>query len=341
MQAHIVPRFHLGRFAMPPGRNGFIYLIEKGRGRNERVHVKRACTAEDFYIVEDKAGNETAVLEDMLQKIESYCALRIDRLVDTGAKPSDNDRLTLAHYVVLTHMRTPRMREHLRWMADTWTLNRFRSTLEADPPWQRMRAAVYTDLSDEEAEALRRKMVRHIDEGNLEVEFLQRYYVVQTMEYLTGQAYMAAEMSWQVMRAPTGTEFVIGDHAVSMYDPALAAGPHGNAMASSPYAQTVLPLDRRVAVRLSFDDDKWVDEEVAPELVEEINVRTYAWAVNEVYGSSQERVVGVRELARKKPKLIAKLTPRLGGLLIENDYPLVGGGHRRDVVVQTPSGASR
>src|SRR5919109_3653241 len=29
MKAHIVPRFHLGRFATPPSRNGFIYVIEK------------------------------------------------------------------------------------------------------------------------------------------------------------------------------------------------------------------------------------------------------------------------------------------------------------------------
>jgi hypothetical protein len=40
MQAHIVPRFHLGRFATPPGRDGFIYAINKRTGRPDKVPVK-------------------------------------------------------------------------------------------------------------------------------------------------------------------------------------------------------------------------------------------------------------------------------------------------------------
>ncbi len=116
MQAHIVPRFHLGRFATPPGRNGFIYVINKRTGRPERVHVKDTCSSENFYVIEDDAGNEDAILEDMLQKIESYTARRIDRLVtNPGVIPPDDERLTLALYLALTHMRTPRMREQLRW----------------------------------------------------------------------------------------------------------------------------------------------------------------------------------------------------------------------------------
>jgi hypothetical protein len=91
VQAHIVPRFHLGRFANPPGRNGYVYLIEK-TGRNQRIPVKQAATAEDFYLIEDREGNQSAVLEDALQKIESYCARRIERLVSSGVKPSDDDR---------------------------------------------------------------------------------------------------------------------------------------------------------------------------------------------------------------------------------------------------------
>lgn len=340
MQAHIVPRFHLGRFATPPGRRGFVYLIEKRTGRTERVRVDRTCTAEDFYIIEDDAGNQDAVLEDMLQKVESYSALRIERLVaHPGEQPSERDRLTLALYLVLTNMRTPRMREHLRWLSNTATLSHFRSTLEADPPWQRMRTAVFSEMSDEEAEEWRRDRLREIDEGKWEVEFPERYYVISTMQYLTDQAYVAAEMAWTIMRAPAGCEYVIGDHAVSMYDPTVGTrgGSIGNALASSPHAETLLPLDRNVAVCLSFDGEhEWSDVEVEPSVVQEMNLRTYAWAEHEIYGSSQARVVEVREYARDNASLAVKYRPRLGGLLMENDYPLVGGGHRRDQQVFVP-----
>jgi hypothetical protein len=146
---------------------------------------------------------------------------------------------------------------------------------------------------------------------------------------------IAAEMSWQVM-APLGEEFLIGDHAVTMYDPTLdrCEAPVGNAIGSSPLAETVLPLDRRVAVRLTFaEDDDWVDEVVSPDLAHEINLRTYVWAEKEIYGSSQARVVGVREIARRDPQAVIRFTPRYGGLVMEHDYPTVGGSHRRNAVV--------
>jgi hypothetical protein len=340
VQAHIVPRFHLGRFATPPGRNGFVYAINKRSGRPERVPVKNTCTAEDFYVLEDEAGNKDAVFEDMLQKIESYSARRIERLVtQPGVVPREEERLTLALYLALTHMRTPRMHEHLRWTDENATRAHFRSSLEADPPWQRMRAAVFPELSDEEAENLRQEIIADLDSGNILIEFPEQRHVINPLRYVTEIAYTISEMSWTVMRAPGGCEYVIGDHAVSMYDP-LVGGlgeSTGNGFASSPLAETVLPFDRGVAVKLSFgEDEDWRDVEVSADDVREINVRTYAWAENEVYGSSQARVVEVREDARNNPTLVAKFRPRQGGLLIENDYPVVGGGHRRDVRVLKP-----
>jgi len=341
MQAHIVPRFHLGRFATPPGRRGFIYVIDKRSGRTAKEPVAKTCTAEDFYALENDAGEKDMILEDMLQKVESYSAQRIERLVrNSGVTPPDDERHTLALYLVLANMRTPRMREHLRWLTNTATLQQLRSTLDADPPWQRMRAAVYPELSDEEAEQLRRSMIRSIDAGDFEIEFPDRKYVIDTMQFLVDQSYMAVAMSWSVLRAPLGTEFVIGDHAVSMYDPTVGrrGGPVGNALMSSPLAQTVLPLDRSVAVRLTVGEEhEWRDIEADPALVQEINLRTYAWAETEVYGSSQARVVAVREYARMHPAEMLMFKPHRGSLLMENDYPLVTGGHRRDVQIFKPT----
>jgi hypothetical protein len=168
------------------------------------------------------------------------------------------------------------MREHLRWMADTATLAEFRASLEADPPWQRMRAAVYPDMSDEEAEALRVSMIEALDSGNLMIDFPERYYVINAFRYGNDQAYVASELAWTIMRAPERAEYVIGDHAVTMYDPVVneSRGMTGNALASSPSAETVLPLDRKVAVRLSFDDQgTWEDVKVPASVVEEMNLR--------------------------------------------------------------------
>ena len=89
MQAHIVPRFHLGRFATPPGRRGFVYLIEKRTGRTERVRVDRTCTAEDFYIIEDDAGNQDAVLEAASQVVSTSVIRH-----DGASRPHQSPRAT-------------------------------------------------------------------------------------------------------------------------------------------------------------------------------------------------------------------------------------------------------
>jgi hypothetical protein len=51
------------------------------------VRVDRACVEKDYYIIEDDEGNKNPALEDALQKIESYSARRIARLVENPARP--------------------------------------------------------------------------------------------------------------------------------------------------------------------------------------------------------------------------------------------------------------
>lgn len=103
----------------------------------------------------------------------------------------------------------------------------------------------------------------------------------------------------------------------------------------------MLPLDRSVAVKLTHADWSWKEEEATPEVVNELNIRTYAWASEEIYGSTQPVVVGVRELARRNAPLAARFRPRQSGLVIDNNYPVVGGGHRREMIVTTPRASSR
>ncbi len=203
-----------------------------------------------------------------------------------------------------------------------------------------MRAAVFPEMTDDEAEDFRRKAIAYLDSGDMYIEFPARHYVIATFQYVTDLAYEIVGMSWTVMRAPAGSGYVIGDHAVTMYDPTIGVtgASIGNGFRSSPFAETVLPLDRSVALKLSIgeDVDEWHDVEASAEEVREINVRSYAWAENEIYGSSQALVVAVREYARRNPARAAQFGHHAGGLLIENDYPLVGGGYRNDVQVYTP-----
>jgi hypothetical protein len=68
-------------------------------------------------------------------------------------------------------------------------------------------------------------------------------------------------------------------------------------------------------------------------VVQEMNLRTYAWADAEIYGSSQARVVAVREDARRRQTELARCRPVPAAAVVENDYPTVEGGYRRDLAV--------
>lgn len=134
-----------------------------------------------------------------------------------------------------------------------------------------MRAAVFPEMSDEEAEKLRREIISDLDSGNILIDFPEQRHVINPLRYVTDIAFIIAGMSWTVMRAPAGSEYVIGDHAVSMYDPLVGAPGEstGNGFASSPLAETVLPFDRNVAVKLSFgEDEDWRDIEVRNRLLD-------------------------------------------------------------------------
>jgi Protein of unknown function (DUF4238) len=140
--------------------------------------------------------------------------------------------------------------------------------------------------------------------------FMQLPEVVETLLSMVG---------WRCLRIPDGSKaaFVLSDHPVAHYDPTPKAPEAGASFASSPASLTWVPLDPKFGLLLSQEHPgTWAAGEVADDDVEELNLLTYAWARESIYGPSQEAVTRVRRVARKKRALLGEFRYRPARLWI-------------------------
>jgi hypothetical protein len=127
------------------------------------------------------------------------------------------------------------------------------------------------------------------------------------------------------LRAPVGgkSPFILSDHPVAHYDPTPKMPDAGAGFMSSPNSMTLIPLDPACALLLvQGQPQTWQDVDVTSDEVDEMNLLTYAWSREAVYGPSQESVTRVRRLAKKNPKVMAEFASRPPRISItESDGP--------------------
>ncbi len=80
---------------------------------------------------------------------------------------------------------------------------------------------------------------------------------------------------------------------------------------SSPNAITFIALDPGFGLLLTQEHPREWSEETLDEVdVDKLNLLTYAWAAEKVYGCSQETVTRVRAFARRNRRLLAEVRYR-------------------------------
>ncbi|RAS59430.1 uncharacterized protein DUF4238 [Lentzea atacamensis] len=114
---HTVPRFHLERFARPPGpgrAHAQLTRVELPGTKRHPISVTSATVERDFYLMRTTEGDLTDAFEDQLSEVEGAAAAAVRDLVDKGAWPlTDENREPIAAWAALQHLRTPGEREML------------------------------------------------------------------------------------------------------------------------------------------------------------------------------------------------------------------------------------
>ena len=162
--------------------------------------------------------------------------------------------------------------------------------------------------SDEEIEELRLNTLEMLKSGALGFEKPELGAFYMMLAVADEVASSIASLTWGLVEAAEG-EFVTSDRALAMHDPTPKFPWSGHALRSSNNAQTTMPLSPDRCLVLAQSDEPVLVLQADADDVREINLKTYGWASQFIYGRTQAVVQQVRIQARDKPALVIR--PRL------------------------------
>ncbi len=138
---------------------------------------------------------------------------------------------------------------------------------------------------------------------------------------------------------------MISDRALTMYDPQPRFPWTGNAWESSRYAQAAMPVAPHVCLLMTPGTERFLVRQASQKEVEAINLRSYGWAEQSIFGSSEEVLKDVCKAATASPESVPK--PRLPATVVvkrmdENDGQIgadnVARGWPRRLALSRPDG---
>ena len=311
---HVVPNFLLSRFALPASSKGVLHALDKHTGRVIASSSANVTVKKDFYVLPDDpelGGYDRDLPEQDFARIEAAAAPIVREIVAGDARLEVFERrATMAMFISTMRARTPREREQFSQSSEV-SLNELAREAGADP--QRLREYLRKTGEDDSDQAVGAFAVRIKDaweSGDLKILTPPDRSLGTLLEVAAHMTATIDELAWWLVRSAPEQPFVISDCPVAMFDAALRPG-RGNAFRSSPIAQTTLPLDPGACLLLDSSDSYFKERgPIDSEEVENINMRTYAWADRWVFAGQPDTLTALHERALADPQLMERIEPR-------------------------------
>jgi Protein of unknown function (DUF4238) len=318
---HFLSQFMLREFAHTHDGKDCLFQMEVTSRRGpRRVEVRKAASRHRLYSVPDEEGKMSNRNEGFLALIEDHAAPALRHLVSDPASLSPGERATIAIFVAVQTMRTPAAAEQVTTVANmalqTWA-REFYSDREAFA--ERHREFFGDEASEEEIEEFRRESAAQIRDGRLRLSGRAAALstgLTHAIEYVP----MLIEFDWTLLQAPGGG-FVTSDCAYAIHDPAPRFPWAHQGLLSSEKSETTVPLGDTACLlmRPMPMGCGLTVKEASTHEIETINLRTYGWAQEYVFGRTQDALVGVRKAARRRPADVVRPKPLTRVALIEPD----------------------
>jgi hypothetical protein len=320
---HYIPRFMFRRFSINPAdKKSHIFRLDKSSGKNGRVNPVNEAVVGHYYRLVDEDGAVDNTADELLDHFETKAADLIKHLGDPTHRPTPEDVFWLTLFIVTLKQRTPRGREALR-ATDERAGELQLEVLPSDRE-RYHRTMSGTGRAADEVEAERLKLLTDLRDGRLEMESSpSREVALMFMAFeQTGQA-IFDELAWVCVRAPADpkSRFVLSDHPVAHYDPTPKVPEAGRSFMSSPNSSTFIPLDPKFGLLLVQGQPplSWADTELTADEVDELNLLTYAWAQDAIYGPTQDSVTRVRGYAKSHRQQLAEFAYRPPRIWVTED----------------------
>lgn len=320
---HFVSQFVLRGFSRDADAEFVFQMIASGRGAPIRVPIRTAASRRRFYAVPDDDGKLSNRNEGYLALIEREAAKAIRRLLRNPSAVSPGERATIAYFVAFQTMRTPAAAEQttdvangaLKMAASEYYSDRVRFARD-------YRERNGASASDDEIEQFRRELVDQVRSGGVRLTGKEAA-LTTGFEHAAETIPLITACDWVLLRDPEGG-FITSDRGYAMDDPTPPYPWAAPGLLSSESSETTIPLSASACL-LVRPSPMWtgspgVSERILDQGdVEDINLRTYGWASEYVFGTSQEALAALRRTVRARPGAVKRPKPFCFVALIESD----------------------
>ncbi len=282
-----------------------LHRLHVGQGRVTPAQVRTEARRKHLDTLPELGEEDARCVARMFKEIEARASSALRRVCAGRWDFNEADQINMASLIAIQHLRVPRRIEWIKNMANV-AANLFAEQRASDP-------ANVLDETGRMTKAAREEQAQLLDDlraGRVWVEMPEG--AARGLAIIDAPRIMMAilnEMRWTLAKASDGCEFVLGDDPLTMYDPTPRIEEAAPGFLSSPGAQTAIPLSPTRCLVLTPGPPGFGELDLWPSDVDELNMRSYAWAVSGVYGQSREVLRRLQLLAAEYPERIEALRP--------------------------------
>lgn len=313
---HFIPQFQLRRFGR--ASDGRLLQLAVRQGQPRWVTVRDAASRHRYYTLEGEDGERHNRVEAYLSLVEGHAAPAIERYLADPTGISGGDAMTIAMFIALLDARTPGATARSAAVADTNMRLMLASQVADLERFTVEHRERHPDATDEEIADLRDRMLRGLRDGTIAFPDEKRTGLDYAFRATGDTSQLIFQLRWTLLRATEG-EFITSDRGLAMYDPFPQNPWTGNGWISSDNAQTTIPLAPDACLLLTPKEPGRAVMEVDQAAVDGVNLRTYGWAVDHIFGGSQEVATRTRRHAKKIAGRLPRPVPSKQVMLIEAD----------------------
>jgi hypothetical protein len=187
------------------------------------------------------------------------------------------------------------------------------------------REKIRPEATDEEIEAFRQRTVGFLERGAVTFTNPKGQVFRLMLSTADDLASLISRMAWTLLIAQEG-EFGTSDRALSQYVPHFRFPWSGHAWLASPDTETTFALSPQHCLVFRPEPPSIATADADERLVDQVNLRTYAWAAHYVYGRTQRVVTEVRRNAKARPAItqVPRPTRQVVCWTADPDHPEVG-----------------
>jgi uncharacterized protein DUF4238 len=319
---HFLPQLLLRKFSFTrEGQEGIFQMKAAGRAAPRRVGLKGAASRNRLYAGLDDDGELSNRNEGYLALIEAHAAPALTCLLEDPDSLSPGQRATIAFFIAVQTMRTPGAAAQVTAVAQTAFQNAASEMFsDRDAFAERHREFFGENADEEEIEAYRREIIDSVRDGKLRLVGERGAAFGEGLRHAVELVPAIIAFDWTLLRAPDGG-IITCDRGYAIHDPTPPVPWAAQGLLSSENSETTFPLssDACLLLRPEPASASLSIAEIDSRQVEEINLRTYGWAEEYVFGESQAALVAVRTAARQRPADVVCPRPFSQAILIETD----------------------